>query len=321
MPTRLRDVSFVDLIVGQTYADMKVAPGTGALRVPVPAEYAREIEEIRTSCIAAFEKHEDPEFSINHDQVMYRVTVMTALDMTDVFFLRAIRAEIRPIERIPFSESQRDVVLGEGTKGLVLICGDMAAGKTSTAASVLKARLERFGSTALAIEDPPETVLHGEHGPGRCIQVPASKRHGSYREQLRRALRTGVSGLLIGEIRDEDTATEAVRQSNAGLYVLSTIHAKSLTEAIKRLVDLASQGDTHKAAALLATGLTAVFHQRIERITAPNGQALGGVRIQLASLLVHGSLEASIRTKIREMKFDSLNQEIDAQNKGQVWQS
>lgn len=321
MPPRLRDVSFVDLIIGETYADMKVAPGTGALRVPVPGEYTDEIQEVRTTCIAALDKHQDPEFSINHDGVMYRVTVMTTLDMTDVYFLSAIRAEIRPIDRIPFSVDQLEIILGEHTKGLILICGDMAAGKTSTAASVLKARLERFGSTALAIEDPPETVLHGEHGPGRCIQVPASRRHGSYREQLRRALRTRVSALLIGEIRDEDTAAEAVRQSNAGLYVISTIHSKTVTEAIKRLADYASQGDTPKAAAMLATGLTAVFHQRIERITAPNGQPIGGVRLQLASLLVHGQLEASIRNKIREMKFDALSQEIDAQNKGQVWQS
>lgn len=321
MSKRLRSVNFVDLIIGESYADMKVAPGTGALRVPVPPEYLDEIQEFRVTCAAAFEKHQDPEFSINHDEVMYRVTVMTQLDMTDVYFLSAIRAEVRPIEQIPFSQEQREIVLGEHTKGLIVICGDMAAGKTSTAASSFKARLEMYGGAALAIEDPPETVLHGEHGPGRCIQVPASKRHGTYREQLRRALRTRVSALLIGEIRDEDTAVEAVRQSNAGLYVITTIHAKTPIEAVKRLCDLASQGDSPKAAATLASGLTAVIHQRIERITAPNGAPIGGVRLQLSSLLVSGPLEGSIRSKIRDMKFDTLNQEIDAQNKGQVWHS
>lgn len=298
---------------------MTADAGTGATRAPVPDVYDNEIDELRAACAAAFAKHEDPDFTITHDGLLYRVTVMTALDMVDHYFLRAIRSEIRPLGRIPFSEQQRALIMGENTKGLILICGDQAAGKTATAASLLKARLEAYGSTALAIEDPPETVLHGVHGNGRCIQVAASRRHGSYREQLRRTLRTGVSALLIGEIRDEDTATEAVRQSNAGLFVISTLHAKTVIEAIKRLGDLASHGDSTKAAALMATGLTAVIHQRIERIQAPNGQPLGGVRLQLASLLLDGPLESSIRTKIRDMKYDSLNQDLDMQNKGQVW--
>lgn len=319
MPSRLNELSFVGLVIGERYADMKTAPGTGASRVPVPDECLDEIEQIRAMCRDVFERHQDPEFTIEHDGAMYRVTIMTALDMTDVLFLRAIRAQIRPIEAIPLSEAQRSVLLGRDTRGLIIVSGDMAAGKSSTAASILVARLRGFGSDAVAIEDPPEAVLHGLHGEGRCFQIPASRRHGSYREQLRRALRTGVSALLIGEIRDEDTAVEAIRQSNAGLFVVTTMHSKTPIEAVKRLVDLASHGDSGKAAAMLATGLTSVIHQSLHRVQLPNGTPTGGVRVRLSSLLVSGSLEAGIRSKIREMKFDMLTQDIDAQNKDQVW--
>lgn len=309
---RLRDLQFVDLYLGATYADIKDSPGSNAERRPVPNEMMPEIGQVRVRCTTMFEALREPQFALLFDDVLYRVTVMHDLRADAVFFLRRMTATIRPLANLGLPNSLRDYLMAADTRGLILLAGDQAAGKTSTAASLLAARLQAHGSTALAIEDPPETQLDGLHGHGRCIQVPASARTGTYGEQLRRAMRTGVSMLLIGEIRDHDTASEAIRNSINGLTVISTIHAKDTVDALMRLVTYAANAMTNPAD-VLSKGLAAVIHQRIERIPS------GGVRLQFRSLQLDGTDADGIRSKIRSSRFDQLSQDIENQTRRETW--
>lgn len=311
--THLRELEFVDLYLGAGYTDVKALPGSNATRLPVPEQCMEECARVRQLCAQMHQAQEEPEFALLFDGVLYRVTVMLDLRAEPVYFLRRMAASIRPLDKLALSPELRQALMAPESPGLILFSGDMAAGKTSSAASLLAARLSTHGGLALAIEDPPETQLDGLHGPGRCIQVPASRRHGHYKEQLRRAMRTGVSTLLIGEIRCEDTASEAIRQSINGLTVISTIHAKTAVEAVTRLVTFADQ--TMKGAGgVLAQGLRAVIHQSIERI--PDG----GVRMIFRGLRLDGPDADGIRTKIRTNKIELLAQEFDNQARRQTWQ-
>ena len=255
----------------------------------------------------------DPaEFALLHDDVLYRVTMMRDLRTDAVYFLRRMGASIREVKRLGIPADMLDFLMRDSVRGLILFAGATGAGKTSSAASLLSARHHSHGGLSLAIEDPPETQLDGLHGEGRCIQVPASRRDGNYRDQLKRAMRTGVSTLLIGEIRCQDTATEAIRHSLNGLTVISTIHSKDPVDAISRLLSLAG-GELTNPAELLSQGLAAVVHQRIDRIPT------GGVRMQFRSLRLDGPDENGIRAKLREGRVDQLAQDVANQAAKQTW--
>lgn len=308
----LRDLTFVDLYLGVCYADLKADPGTHAARSPVPEQLSAEIVQVRDLCARMFDAQGEPEFALLHDEILYRVTVMQDLRAEPVYFLRRMAASLRELPRLGLPADLLNYLMQATTRGLILFAGDPAAGKTSSAASLLSARLKQHGGIALAIEDPPETQLDGLHGQGRCIQIPATRRSGHYKEQLRIAMRTGASTLLIGEIRCQDTAAEAIRQSINGLTVISTIHSENPVDAIARLIAFAS-GEIANPAEILASGLSAVIHQKIERIPT------GGVRMQFRALQIHGPDASGIRSKIREGRLEQLAQDVANQAGRSTW--
>ncbi len=316
MQAHLRDVPFVDLYIGPDYADLKGMPGAQAPRMPLPPELADEVAALRATCLQQFDTSQEPEFSHVHDDVLYRVTVMNNLHAQPVLFMRRMAAEIRDFDRLGLSKSFVSWVMEPQRPGLILVAGDLGGGKTTTAASLLAARLKLHGGLALAIEDPPETKLDGLHGQGRCIQIPASRRFGNYREQLRRAMRTGVGTLLIGEIRDQDTASEAIKHSNNGLCVISTVHAADLPDAIARILSYAEGSELSQPRDLLAAGLAAIIYQQLERVAAGNGTV---VRASFKTLAVNVADATSIRSKIREEKFHQIAQDVENQAGRMKW--
>jgi twitching motility protein PilT len=313
-PSRLRDLPFVDLYIGVGYADAKGMPGAHAPRTPLASMYLDEITQVRELCARVHATHGEPEFALPHDDVLYRVTAMNDLRAEPVYFVRRMAASIRRFSELGVPASLYDFLMQPTTRGLIVICGETTVGKTTTAASLLAARLSAHGGFALAIEDPPETQLDGLHGEGRCIQVPATRRNGHYGEQLRSAMRTGVSTLLIGEIRDRATAVEAIKHSTNGLTVITTAHAKDPGDAIGRILSYAGSTDIANPQDILASGLTCIVHQRMER-------AGTSVRLLFRTLTLSGKDESAIRTLIRDARLDQISQIVDSQARRNLWQS
>lgn len=157
--------------------------------------------------------------------------------------------------------------------GLLLICGGPGNGKTTTASSVVIERVITHGSFCLAVEDPPEFILHGDHPAsggrmGKIIQVPAD--HGEFTDCLRDALRCYPSNmrgsmLLIGEIRDDHTAAQALRAAVNGQFVISTLHASDPIAALERMLSMASRDlRIDEARSLLAHSIRGVIQQKLE---------------------------------------------------------
>ncbi|TAL63626.1 MAG: twitching motility protein PilT [Burkholderiaceae bacterium] len=314
---KLRDVSFVDLYIGPDYVDLKGMPGAQSPRSPLPPALHAEVEGLRQACMTQFDEVGDPEFSLVHDDVLYRVTVMNNLRSLPVLFLRRMAGEIRDFERLGLPKAFVNWVLESPSRpGLIIVAGDLGGGKTTTAASLLVARLRRHGGLALAIEDPPETQLDGLHGEGRCIQVPASRRFGDYREQLRRAMRTGVGSLLIGEIRGNETALEAIKHSNNGLCVITTVHAAALPDALMRIVAYAKASGEGEPQSQLAQGLAAVIYQQLDRVDTAGGRV---VRASFKTLIVDGPEAIGIRSKLREEKYHQILQDVQSQAGKSKW--
>lgn len=163
--------------------------------------------------------------------------------------------------------------LGE-TGGLVIFCGQPGHGKSTSCAAIILDRVKQYGAFCLTVEDPPEYPLSGDYSAqggrsGKIIQVHAHEK--SFADDLRDALRCYPSNstgslLLVGEVRDSDCAVQVLRAASNGQLVFMTTHAGDPVMAIERLISLANgiMKDSREAAALLASSVRAVIHQRLQ---------------------------------------------------------
>ena len=307
----ISEANFVDLYLGDGFADIKGLPGQPS-RVPAPETWEAEIEDLRERCHEHFSKTQEPEFSLILDGTVFRVTQLQDLHAKSLFVLSKSAVQILSLDDIGLPDELHTSLFNPTLRGLIFICGEMGSGKTSSAASMLVARLKKLGGMALTVEDPPEPLLHGVHGPGRCIQVPVSRRQGGYEEALIRALRTRAEMLMVGEVRDTPTAVQVVQASINGHFIICTGHAGSVTQGIERLASLA-QPKVPNAIHLLAQGLIAVIHQTL----LPD--AKGFKRLKLQCLALTGTDAPGIREKIRAGQLQMLDQDIANQSSRSLW--
>lgn len=146
--------------------------------------------------------------------------------------------------------------------GMVLVCGPTGSGKTTTLYSVLR-RVSRPGVNIMTLEDPIEYELAG------ISQSQTNRKKGiNFATGLRHILRQDPDIVMVGEIRDAETATTAVQASLTGHTVLSTLHTNNAPGAVTRLLDLGVEPY------LLEATLTGVLSQRLMRrlCTACAGQ-------------------------------------------------
>jgi MSHA biogenesis protein MshE len=142
--------------------------------------------------------------------------------------------------------------------GLVLVTGPTGSGKTTTLYGALQ-ELNVAGKKIITVEDPVEYRLQ------RINQVQInSKIDLSFARVLRSALRQDPDILLVGEIRDQDTAEIALRAAMTGHMVLSTLHTNDAVSSAMRLIDKGAEGF------LAATALRAVVAQRLVRRLCDN---------------------------------------------------
>ncbi len=141
--------------------------------------------------------------------------------------------------------------------GLIVVTGPTGSGKTTTLYSALQA-LASPEVNVVTIEDPIEMV-HEDFN-----QIAANPRTGtSFAEALRHVLRQDPDVIMVGEVRDADTATQAVQAALTGHLVLTTLHTNDAVGAIARLRDLGVPSF------LIAGTLTGVVAQRLVRQVCP----------------------------------------------------
>jgi len=138
--------------------------------------------------------------------------------------------------------------------GILLVCGPTGSGKTTTIYSLLHTLAGR-GLNITTIEDPIEIDL-----PNVVQSQVNEKINFDFSAGLRALLRHDPDVILVGEIRDAETADTAVRAALTGHLVISTIHANTPVGAIMRLINLGVQQS------LLADALLGVYSQRLIRI-------------------------------------------------------
>lgn len=142
--------------------------------------------------------------------------------------------------------------------GLILLTGPTGSGKTSTLYATLAA-LDAATRNIITLEDPVEYSLPGIN------QVAVNRRSGmTFAKGLRAIVRQDPDVIMLGEIRDEETAGIAVQAALTGHLVLSTLHTNSAAGAVYRLLDMGI------APYLLAAALRGVVAQRLVRRLCPD---------------------------------------------------
>jgi len=307
---------FIDLFVSNSFADVKGLAGVNDTRVPVPESWADDVKVILELCRQGQAETGGPEFSIAFGNVVYRVTHLDSVEQGGAYVLRQSKASIRPFRSIGIPSHFVDALLDKKAVGLVLICGGFGVGKTTTGASWVVERLQLHGGVSLAIEDPIETLIDGVHGKGRCIAINASRHRGGYREHLIRGLRSGVDFIFLGEIRDSETAFEALKAGSNGELIVATFHAQGIPQACERLIALAGE-HSQSAAKLLADSLLGVMWQNLEPMKKEDHTVFN--RFSVETLLVAGDRVSTVREKIRGGNIPALTHDIEQQAKRGFW--
>lgn len=162
---------------------------------------------------------------------------------------------LKGIEYLYFSETNYNKILKmlNNPNGIILVTGATGTGKSTTLYSFLQ-KLNVEGTNLITVEDPVEMDIKGVN------QVQVNSDIGlDFAAVLRSILRQDPNVIMIGEIRDTETAKIAVRASITGHLVLSTIHTNNSLNTIERLLDM----DVERY--LLASALTGIVSQKLAR--------------------------------------------------------
>jgi general secretion pathway protein E len=179
------------------------------------------------------------------------------------------RAVLRLLDKKKGILSLADIGLGEvgvrtleqmltRTSGIILVTGPTGSGKSTTLYAALN-RVNSSEKNIITIEDPIEYQIRGI---GQ-IQVN-SKIELTFASGLRSILRQDPDIIMVGEIRDAETAEIAIQASLTGHLVLSTLHTNDAATAVTRLVDMGIEPF------MIASSLTAVVAQRLVRVICPH---------------------------------------------------
>lgn len=142
--------------------------------------------------------------------------------------------------------------------GIILITGATGSGKSTTSYSILQV-LNKEKTNIITVEDPIEMNIEGLN------QVQVNSEIGlNFATVLRSILRQDPNVILIGEIRDSETAKIAIRASITGHLVISTLHTNNSLSTIERLLDM----DVERY--LLSTALTGIISQRLAKTICPH---------------------------------------------------
>jgi type IV pilus assembly protein PilB len=173
-------------------------------------------------------------------------------------------ASLNGIETLGFSDKNLKKVLQMINKpnGIILVTGATGSGKSTTVYSLLQ-RLNTEETNIITVEDPVEMSIEGIN------QIQTNSEIGlNFSTALRSILRQDPNIIMVGEIRDTETAKIAVRASITGHLVLSTIHTNNSLNTIERLLDM----DVERY--LLASALEGIISQVLARKLCPHCRKL-----------------------------------------------
>ena len=198
--------------------------------------------------------------AVNGQPIDLRVSTLPAqLGEKVVIRILDSRATVKSLDSLGLNPGEAEAIkrLLENHEGILLVTGPTGSGKTTTLYSAIN-QIKGEGVNIVTVEDPVEYRMQG------IVQVQVQEKAGlTFAAALRSILRQDPNVVLIGEIRDKETAQIAVQASLTGHLVLSTLHTNDAANAVTRLVDIGVE--SYK----IAASLRGVVAQRLMRKLCP----------------------------------------------------
>ena len=185
--------------------------------------------------------------------------------------------------------------------GLVLLCGVVGSGKTTSLAMLINLLNQEGGYRIITVEEPVEYVFPKTTG-SLVTQREVGLDVHTFADGLKYALRQDPDVILVGEIRDRETAQMALSAAETGHLVFSTMHTRDAKGAITRYADLFSQNEQREVRSQLSFSLRAVISQHL----LPN-ICQGERRILAMEIMFNNS---AIASAIRSSKIESIDNVI-----------
>lgn len=311
-------------LVGLAFSDLYLEPDSQAWFKRSPDDRERHVvqgdtlEETLALRKRLQEHNTGRDFRVDWESIRLRVQRIETVD-GDVYVCRRLLDQPIAFAELGYPPKLMKALLSdEFTKGgLVLFTGPAGAGKSTSLASWLAARLATFGGTACTIENPVEVTLHGRHGTGdvvgTCYQTQV-REDAEFGPSIQRILRAAPNMIFIGEIRGKDAAAQAVLAGTSGHLVTSTLHANNVQAGLERLKTMLAESGLD--AGFLADAVAAVLYQTMTTTRIGGTQRK---RVVVTPLIVAGAQnETAIRAHLRSGDFSQLVSEIERQRRVMV---
>ncbi len=189
-------------------------------------------------------------------------------------------------------------------RGLIIISGAGGSGKSTTMASMVNYRAHHADDHILTIEDPIEFIFPRERSLVDQREVGIDTL--SFGDALRNAMRESPDVIMIGEIRDMETAQHAIAYAESGHLCITTMHANNANQVIERILNY-FPAEAHKQLLLdLSLHLEAVVSQRLVASLCPDGR-----RVVALELLLNSSY---ISEMIRQGRLNEIKHEMEMGN-------
>jgi len=207
--------------------------------------------------------------------------------------LRLIATEIPSIDTLHIPEACKDLIMQR--RGMLVISGPTGSGKSTSLAAMIDYLNHQESRRVVTIEDPIEYIYTSQ----KCsiIQRELGGDTHSFVEALRHVLRQDPDVILVGEMRDLETATAAINIAETGHLVLTTGHAPSAYQTVERIIDMFPPDERGLAQTRLASLLIGIMCQNLVPKADGNGR-VPAVEIMLAN--------AAVKNLIREGKIHQL---------------
>ena len=192
--------------------------------------------------------------------------------------VRLLPPKIPTVDELELPEMCKQLILKH--RGLVVVTGPTGSGKTTTLAAMINHLNTNDSRHVVTIEDPIEYIQIGKKCAITQRQLGTDTK--SFPEALKHVLRQDPDVILVGEMRDFDTAAAVLTIAETGHLVLTTGHAPSATQAMERIIDLFPPEGRHLAQTRLASLLIAVLCQVLVP-RAGNSGRIAAVEIMLAN--------------------------------------
>ncbi len=209
----------------------------------------------------------DAAFELPGGKYYFRVNVFRDRDGLAAV-VRLLPPFIPPLEEIGFMSDLTWKSVIAAKQGFVLLCGVTGSGKSTTIASFLARINEQRPVRIITLEDPIEFVFPNKRA--LFSQREIGQHAVSFASGLRSVLRENPDIVYVGEIRDPETASQALTAAETGHLVFSTMHTRDTVGALTRIVDMFPSDRSRELMVQLSFSLSFVINQKL--IPRANGQ-------------------------------------------------